>query len=153
MDRARSDAIHRYTIGGLVLALCLISSAQASAHAMTFRNVQTATECINANQSASVHMYSSIPLTDKTWVVQTRIGLSSGNTVQFVTWESFAQGGSGNILADARGAVSEWVSSSGYPEAATLPFHSNGEPDVWFSIFNNDPVSQCFDLYALAAHY
>ena len=98
-------------------------------------------------------MYSSIPLSDKTWVVQTRIGLSSGNTVQYVRWESWGQGGTGTTLAEARGAVAEWVLSGQYVEEATLSFHSNGEPDVWFSVDNNDSASQCFDLYALAAHY
>jgi hypothetical protein len=144
-----SDAVLIAAVSALLMLLAGVSPA--SAHAMTFRPVQTVTLCINSFSSLSREMYDTIPVTNQTWAVQVRVGLSGGNTVQFVRWEGFAQDGNGGpVVAEGRGAVDDWVLVGQYVEEQTLPFHANGQPDVWFSIDNQDSASQCFLLYALA---
>jgi len=137
----------------LVASFVLLVLPTTQAHSVTFGPAQTITLCASANSSSSWTAYSNSGPADVTWFFRVRIGLSSGDTTEYVRWDwflidrtPFAE------VAAWRMAVSTWVVAGSYVFGETLSVHIGGALDLTVIVYNDDPQSQCFILFARSSY-
>ncbi|HVP04167.1 MAG TPA: hypothetical protein VMT90_00685 [Dehalococcoidia bacterium] len=136
-------------IGIGAVALCLFAAPPAATHAYTLNYYGTVDQnvCVAANGLASRGLFSGASPSDKTWVVQSYIGLNNGDDVQ----DAYFQFDLVNNEGKFRGAARNWIAVGLIrPYKGTITAHSGGTMTLQLVIDNHDSQQACYGVASVA---
>ena len=150
----RTGVLPRKVLLLVMLLLLALPTTTTEAHSLTFLlPAGPKTICLSANSAALDTLYNGVGPSDRTWVIQTAIGLWDGNTVQFVRYNFEVRDNGNSTQAAKEGAAQhDWIQVGARLQQHTLTTHVGGTMTLRVDITNADSNSQCFTVSADAGY-
>jgi hypothetical protein len=137
-SRFISLAVLLCTLAGITLA-----PSRGQAHGLTAIGNVASFATINPGETLYLTLYDNAGPADKKWVVETQIGLNSGNGFNSLYFEFFLIDNSSlTEVARFEGATRDWIQVFTKPYEATLSAHVGGTFDLLLRITNADSTAR-----------